>query len=150
MKTTATEALITMSMREVDRLKTVQLVVDRMLRLRPAAQRLGVSSRQLQRLVRRYRAEGAAGLVSRKRGRPSNHQLNPGLTERALALVRDRYRDFGPTLACEKLRECHGVVLRDRSYTDDCRGTVGSTKTTRRPDPPASQPAIVPGRTYPD
>ena len=63
-------ATITMSMREVDRLKTIQAVVDRMARVGPAAQRLGLSRRQLERLIQRYKDEGAAGLVSRKRGQP--------------------------------------------------------------------------------
>jgi hypothetical protein len=100
-----------MSMREVDRVKTVQAVVDRMLPVGLAAQRLGLSRRQLERLLIRYRARGAPGLVCAKRGRPSNHQLAPGVAERALSVIRDRYADFGPTLACEKLRECHGLVL---------------------------------------
>lgn len=104
-------ATITMTMREADRLKTVQAVVDRMLRVAQAAQRLGMSRRQIERLVDRYLVEGPSGLVSRNRGRASNHQLAPGLAEHAVALIRERYADFGPTLAAEKLRECHGVVL---------------------------------------
>ena len=104
-------ATITMTMREADRLKTVQAVVDRLLRVGQAAQRLGMSRRQIERLAARYHDEGPSGLVSRKRGRPSNHQLAPGLAEHAVALIRERYADFGPTLAAEKLRECHGVVL---------------------------------------
>jgi hypothetical protein len=104
-------ATITMSMREVDRLKTVQAVADRMLRIGQAAQRLGLSLRQMERLMARYAAEGPCGLVSRKRGRPSNHRLAPEVAERATTLIRDRYADFGPTLACEKLRECHGLAL---------------------------------------
>lgn len=104
-------ATITMSMREVDRLKTIQAVVDRMLRVGEAAQQLGLSRRQLERLVQRYKDEGASGLVSRKRGRPSNRQLALGVAERAITLIKERYADFGPTLACEKLRECHGLPL---------------------------------------
>ena len=104
-------ASITMSMSEVDRLKTVQRVVDRMLRVGQAADGLGISCRQVERLVKRYEAGGAAGLVSAKRGRPSNNQLSDGIASRALALIRQRYADFGPTLACEKLRELHGVSL---------------------------------------
>ncbi len=106
-----TATTITMSMREVDRVKTVQAVIDRMLPVGLAAQRLGLSRRQLERLILRYKAQGFPGLVSAKRGRPSNHQLAPGVAERALSVIRDRYVDFGPTLACEKLRECHGLVL---------------------------------------
>lgn len=104
-------ATITMSLREADRLKTIQALVDRMLRVAQAAQRLGLSCRQVERLMIRYRAEGPAGLVSRKRGRASNRQLAPGVADRAVALIRERYPDFGPTLATEKLRECHGLVL---------------------------------------
>ena len=102
---------ITMSMREADRLKTIQAVVDRMARVGLAAQKLGLSRRQLERLIQRYKQDGVAGLVSRKRGHPSNHQLAPGIAERALGLIRERYPDFGPTLACEKLTERHGLTL---------------------------------------
>ncbi|MDR6430137.1 transposase [Variovorax paradoxus] len=104
-------ATITMTMREADRLKTIQAVVDRMLRVGQAAQRLGMSRRQIERLVSRYLDDGPSGLVSRKRGRPSNNQLAAGIAERAVELIRERYGDFGPTLAAEKLKECHGVVL---------------------------------------
>jgi transposase len=76
-----------------------------------AAERLGVSRRQIERLAERYRNEGAIGLVSRQRGKPSHNQLPQGLAGRALSLIRERYADFGPTLACEKLLECHGLHL---------------------------------------
>ncbi len=102
---------ITMSMRELDRLKTIQRVVDRMLRIGQAAEGLGISCRQVERLVNRYEAGGAAALISARYGRPSNNQLSDGLASRALAIVGQRYADFGPTLACEKLRELHGVSL---------------------------------------
>ncbi len=106
-----TAGTITMSMREADRLKTIQAVVDRMLGVGQAALRLGISTRQVGRLLARYRAEGPMGLVSRRRGLSSNHQLEPGLAERAVRLIRDRYADFGPTLAREKLAECHALEL---------------------------------------
>ncbi|PAJ97769.1 integrase, partial [Burkholderia ubonensis] len=100
-----------MSMRELDRLKVVEAVVDGRLMPWRAAERLGISRRQVERLANRYRSQGAAGLVSRKRGQSSNHQLPAGLADRALAIIRERYADFGPTLACEKLWECHGIRL---------------------------------------
>jgi len=102
---------ITMSMRELDRLKVIQAVVEERLMPWRAAERLGLSRRQVERLANRYRCEGAAGLVSRRRGRPGNHQLPVNLCPQALALIRERYADFGPTLACEKLHECHGITL---------------------------------------
>lgn len=103
--------MITMSMRELDRLKVIEAVAEARLMPWRAAERLGISRRQVERLVLRYRREGANGLVSHRRGCPSNHQLPDALVRRALTLIRERYADFGPTLACEKLRECHGLVL---------------------------------------
>ncbi|SOE81670.1 Homeodomain-like domain-containing protein [Caballeronia arationis] len=102
---------ITMSMRELDRLKVIEAVAESRLMTWRAAERLGLSRRQVERLVIRYRAEGAAGLVSQRRGVRSNHQLPQTVLDRALELIHERYADFGPTLACEKLRECHGLVL---------------------------------------
>lgn len=82
-----------------------------MMRVGQAARRLGLSRRQLERLLTRHKNEGVPGLISRKRGRPSNHQLAPDVAGRALGLIRDRYADFGPTLAREKFDERHGVTL---------------------------------------
>jgi hypothetical protein len=69
---------ITVGMRELDRLKTVQAVVDGNLKPGLAARRIGITARQLRRVVRRHRAEGPAGMASRLRGQPGNHQFPPG------------------------------------------------------------------------
>src|SRR5260370_2109294 len=103
--------MITMSMHELDRLKAIQAVAEGLLMPWRAAERLGISRRQVERLTSRYRIEAATGLISRKREQPSNHQLPAGLADHALAIIRERYADFGPTLACEKLRESHGLTL---------------------------------------
>ncbi|WP_433706548.1 ISNCY family transposase [Paraburkholderia sacchari] len=102
---------ITMTMRELDRLKIIQDVRDGRLKPWRAAQRLELTTRQIRRLVARLREHGPEGLVSRKRSRPSNNRLDARTVDRALSIVRERYADFGPTLACEKLRECHGIRL---------------------------------------
>jgi transposase len=104
-------ALVTLNMRELDRLKVIQAVVEMGLKPGRAAERLDLTVRQVERLVARYRESGAAGLISRKRGLASNHQLLAGKAEHALALIRERYPDFGPTLACEKLHESHAIGM---------------------------------------
>jgi Helix-turn-helix domain len=104
-------ALVTLNMRELDRLKVIQAVVEMGLKPGRAAERLALTVRQVERLVMRYQESGATGLVSRKRGLASNHQLPAGNAEHALALIRERYPDFGPTLACEKLHESHGIAM---------------------------------------
>ncbi len=103
--------LVTLNMRELDRLKVIQAIVELGLKPGRAAERLGLSVRQVERLVIRYRASGAAGLCSGRRDRPGNRKLDEGLAVRALTVIRERYADFGPTLACEKLAECHGITL---------------------------------------
>ena len=102
---------LTMSAKEFDRLEIISRVIERRLTQRKAAERLDLSVRQVERLCRAFRTDGATGLVSRKRGRPSNRKLAAVLRDRAMDLVRGRYADFGPTLACEKLTEQHGFDL---------------------------------------
>ncbi|MDE0270078.1 MAG: helix-turn-helix domain-containing protein [Gammaproteobacteria bacterium] len=78
---------------------------------REAAVRLGLGVRQVKRLVARYRERGAAGLASGRRGRRPNNAIDASVRRAAVDLVRERYPDFGPTFACEKLVEDHGRRL---------------------------------------
>ena len=98
----------TMSYKEADRVGLIRAVVEKRLRQREAAKRLGMGVRQVKRLVRRYRSDGPAGLVSGHRGKRPNNAIDAGVRREVLDLVRKRYADFGPTLACEKLVEEHG------------------------------------------
>lgn len=100
-----------MSQRELSRLEVIQRVCRKTLTQRRAATLLALSVRQVKRLCRAFKRSGASALVSRRRGRPSNHRLRPELLGAARALLRERYYDFGPTLAREKLSEAHGLSL---------------------------------------
>ena len=102
---------ITMSQKELDRMHVIQQTVERRGGQVVAARQLGVSVRQIKRLVRRYRQHGAPGLVSSRRGRPSPREMAPERRGQILDVVRRHYADFGPTLACEKLAEQHGLVV---------------------------------------
>jgi len=66
------------------------------------------------RLVARFKKEGPAGLQSRKLGK-ANNATPPKLKEAVLAIVREKYADFGPKLACEKLKEVHGIAVSDET-----------------------------------
>ena len=102
---------ITRHMRDLERLKIIQAVVDRELRPGRAAERLGLGVRQIERLVIRYRTEGPVGLISRHRHRAGNRALKSAVAEQILEILRDQYPDFGPTLASEKLRDRHSIVV---------------------------------------
>ena len=97
-----------MSQKEVQRLEVIQRVRQGGLAQAQAAQLLGLSVRQIKRLCRREREQGAQGLVSRRRGRPSNRRIALDRREHFMAVVREQYADFGPLLAHEYLRQEHG------------------------------------------
>jgi hypothetical protein len=105
------EERVTMTTRDLDRLKVIHQVLQHKLTWSQAAAQLALSMRQIGRLCARVRTEGHQGIRHRLRGRPSNHRLQTGVLERALALVKRHYPDFGPTFASEKLRERHRLVL---------------------------------------
>jgi len=102
---------ISMSPKEITRLEAMQRVKDKRMSQVEAARQLRMSERQVQRLWRAYRKDGAAGLVSKRRGRPSNHQLEAGVKQAALDQIKRQYSDFGPTLAHEKLTEKHRLQI---------------------------------------
>jgi transposase len=100
-----------MSHGELSRFDTLMRVERGELRVEDAATVLGLKRRQVFRLLDRLRSDGAAGLVSRKRGRPSNRRHSDAFRERILGIVREHYGDFGPTLAREYLIERHGIKV---------------------------------------
>jgi transposase len=103
--------LIRMSKGEINRLEVMGQLQEKRMGQRAAAEILGVSMRQVKRLLRAYRREGAAGMVSKQRGQPSHHQLDRKTEQAAIDLLHGRYLDFGPTLAHEKLVELEGLKL---------------------------------------
>lgn len=103
--------LVTMSDKELSRINVIQSVVEKRMRRRDAAHQLALTERQTQRLMNRFRESGAAGLANLRRGCPGNHRLPESLKLRVLSLLHDRYSDFGPTLAAEKLRERHDIKV---------------------------------------
>ncbi len=100
-----------MSRSERERLHVVRQAAEGGLGQREASERLGIGVRQFKRLMRSWRREGDAGLVSRQRGRASHNRLAEEKRARLSALLREKYADFGPTLAAEKLWELDGLSV---------------------------------------
>jgi Homeodomain-like domain len=82
---------------------------------------LGIGIRQLKRLVRCWRRQGDAGLVSRQRGRASHNRLPGALRTQVTALLRDKSPDFGPTMTVEKLLEVDGIKVSRETITSFMR-----------------------------
>lgn len=103
--------LVTLSQNELHRLEAVQKIRERRLSVVQAAELLRLSRAQVHRLLQAYDRDGAAGLASKKRGRPSNRRHTEDFRSEALDLVCEHYVDFGPTLAREKLLEWHQIAV---------------------------------------
>jgi hypothetical protein len=105
------EGEITMSHKELKRLEIIQKVEEKRLSQREAGEVLGCTSRTIRLLLMRYHHDGPAGLVSKRRGKPSNRTFPASLKQQTTGLIRDKYPDFGPTLATEKLAERDNIFL---------------------------------------
>src|SRR5215208_3086756 len=103
--------VVLMSKRELNRIDILARLESGRLTPAAASELLQVSERQVYRLRRRFRDGSAAGIADRRRGRPSNNRLPEVLRDHAVALVREHYPDFGPTLAAEKLAERHALRI---------------------------------------
>lgn len=102
---------VELSYQEMDRLEVLKSLESKDISQLTAAAKLGLSTRQVRRLQKRYQKEGVSGLVSKHRGKKSNNQLSPELRAEITDLIREKYSDFGPTLAHEKLTEVHAKEL---------------------------------------
>ncbi len=100
---------ITMSTKEAERVSVLEDLIGGRIKQRAAAKMLGITTRQVRRLVHRYREDGAIGLVHRSRGRRGNRAIDQEEKGRIARVIKETYHDFGPTFAHEKLTEHHGV-----------------------------------------
>ncbi len=100
-----------MSRKDLDRLEVLKRVLNKELTQIDASRLLKITDRQVRKLVRRLSCEGPAGIVSRLVGRKGNRHKPAAIKQRVLALLREKYEGFGPTLASEKLFELEGIAI---------------------------------------
>src|SRR3954451_4347329 len=103
--------VIAMSRTEIDRMHVLRDLAAGRITVTEAAQLTRLTRRHVFRLAKAYRERGPSALVSTRRGQPSNHRYPAALRTETLGLITANYADFGPTLACEKLAERHGLHL---------------------------------------
>ena len=91
--------------------KIMEMVRQGLKTLKAASMELGISYSQAKRVYQRYLKGGDAALVHGNRGKPSNNRSDAAIVSQAVELYRDRYDDFGPTLAQEMLEEKDGLEI---------------------------------------
>lgn len=105
------EETVGMTQKEIERIKVLAQVREGHLTQISAAKRLGISERQIRKLLRRVESIGDRAIISKKRGRPSNRCLPSYFKVKVLTLVRQHYIDFGPKLANEYLKNKHSISI---------------------------------------
>jgi transposase len=107
------EEYITLSQKEVRRLKILHKVMEGGVTQVKASEILGISDRQIRNIITRLKEEGDRGIIHGNRGRSSPRKMASEQEEFIAEIVRRRYADFGPTLAAEKLEECEKIRVSD-------------------------------------
>ena len=93
-----------MSDHEITRLDTIKQLNNKQITRPQAADLLGLTVRHVNSLQKAYQVEGVEGLVSKRRGKPSNRRYPESFREYVIHLIWEHYRDFGPKFAAEKAR----------------------------------------------
>src|SRR5580765_7537056 len=104
------EGPLLMTQSDRDRLVTLKKAKKRLITQREAAEELGLSIRQVKRLLKDLKKRGDRAVIHGLRGKPSNRKLDAKTQQKAVAILSlDIYRGFGPTLASEYLGKKHGM-----------------------------------------
>ena len=100
-----------MNAQELSKVSVIQSVITRNITQVAAAKILELSERQIRRLKKTYQRDGAPGLLSKKRGKPSNRLYPCKLRAKAMSLIQEHFYDYGPTLAAEALEEHYNINI---------------------------------------
>lgn len=109
------EEILQMSEKEIDRYHIVRQVIDKQITQIKAAELIGIKPRQLRNLIKAVKQSGKKGLISKRRGKQSNRAYKGKFKSQVMSLVRERYPDFGPTFAAEKLEEYHAIKISEET-----------------------------------
>jgi hypothetical protein len=99
-----------MTQADRDRLVTVKKAKKKLITQREAAEELGLSVRQVKRLVHGLKKYGDKAVIHGLRGKPSSRRIGEGIERQAVKILSAPvYQGFGPTLAAEYLSKKHGI-----------------------------------------
>jgi len=124
---------ITMNIKDTRRIAILDRINERTMTQTQAAEALAITARQVRRLLKRYKACGARGVIHKLRGLPANNLADSRLLDSALETIRLKYPDFSVTLAHEKLMELHGFTY-SRETLRQAMLDVGMWKVKRKPN----------------
>ena len=128
------EERITLTMQEQQRAIVLTRVLVGEWTQAEAATSLGLSERQVRRLVRAYQTNGPAALVHGNRGRRPVHALPAATRERVVALAQEKYTGFNDQHLTEKLAVEEQLMLGRETVRRLLRGAgIASPRKRRAP-----------------
>lgn len=107
----ANEEVLQMTQRDLDRIKILHQAIERRITQKKAGELLDLCRVHVNRLCQKIKKKGDRAIIHGLRGRPSNHQLPAGLAEKAVSKIKEKYSDFRPGFAAEKLLELDKIKL---------------------------------------
>jgi len=105
------QKLICMSEKELFRHNVIKNLIEGKINGTDASKQIGVSVRHVKRLKLKVNKYGVKGLIHKSRGKISNRKLDPKIVKKAEKYLKEKYYDFGPTFAAEKLDENHNITI---------------------------------------
>ena len=105
------QELITMTQKELARYEVIKRLIKKEINGTEAAKQLDLSVRQIKNIKAKVKRHGAKGIVHSNRGKPSNRAISKETTEKIKRIIKEKYYDFGPTFASEKLEENHQIKV---------------------------------------
>lgn len=106
-----TQKLISMTEKELFKYDVIKNILDRKINGTDASKLVGVSTRQIRRLKQAVIKFGPVGVIHSGRDKESNRKLDSNKVNKIKGLIQDKYFDFGPTFATEKLSEIDGITV---------------------------------------
>ena len=103
--------LITMTNKELSRYEVIKRLIRKEINGTEAAKQLNLSIRKVKRLKAKVKDYGAKGVIHGNRGKQGHHKMSEEIIGRAERIVKEKYYDFGPTFASEKLEENHQIKI---------------------------------------
>lgn len=126
------EGILTMSQKEVDRLKVINQIETKVLTVEQGADFMGISSRQTYRVLKKIKKEGNKAIIHKLRGKRSNRGYPEGLKKQVIEIYKANYSDYGPTLFSEQLVKSHKISVDHETIRKWLRAKAITTSMRRK------------------
>lgn len=106
-----TNSPINVTNKDMEKYDIIKKLINKKISEKEASKLVWVSSRQIRRIKKKVSEIWIKWLIHKSKDRPSNRSINSKTEEEIVSLVKEKYHDFKPTFASEKLKENHWITI---------------------------------------